>query len=157
VNLFAWLKPGQSLGEQRDILREMSVEALCASRDEIAAELHRRAAMVERTQSHGTWFADPKVRSITVISDDREFVKIVPYRDDTDMLVASSEGRRRRFPAVGDRDRSFVYSVEVIPLAVYEGGVSAVEAWRAAERAENEARHEKYQREEYEKLKAKFG
>lgn len=133
-----------------------TVAELCATRDEVDAELHRRAVVA--AESRGKQAID-YTGSVTVISRDGTEVLVSFYRE---YGLEPAGSRASRFPGYGGMEfsaagnRSFLAS-DILPLSVYEGGPKAIAEWEATREAERARQHEVYEREQYEKLRAKFG
>lgn len=155
-SLFGWLSA------DRVRLAEMSVVELCDMRGEIEAELHRRAierlgAIPDRSFLRG----DPG-DSDTWISADRSEVFVKVY-EQPDRFATMDDALARRFPRVGARAKAFQFQTVsygrdvLLPLSMYEAGPDAIRAHCDAEERERAATCEMYEREQYEKLKAKFG
>lgn len=146
-------------------LSDLSITELCRRRDVIEAELSSRARSLAADLStrHGGERRECKEESRTVISLDGSKVRVAWFerRDWMWQMAVASDTPRVRFPILDDvdsPDADYRWTRrEQLPLPLYEAGSSAVLAMIADEERARLIQREQWDREEYEKLKAKFG
>lgn len=144
-------------------LSDLSIRELCRRRDALEAELSARARVLaaDFSMRYGSERRECSLDSKTVISLDGSTVLVAWFETNRWRCTTTTSTPPLRFPFIGwDKgpdgecrwDRQ-----EHVPLAVYEVGSAAVHAMFAEEEAESRRKREQWDREEYEKLKAKFG
>jgi hypothetical protein len=163
---FAWLSslfaPPRTVtaADQYELLDRMSVADLCDARREIERALHNRALKRQPSIPYATHAAAAPF-SVTLLSVDRSTI-LVRFGEPSGRFGMNAMGTGlEQFPDDPSSDSALRHRWfgvgHRIPVDVYESGADAIAAMYAAEELERQAGYEQHEREQYEKLKAKFG